>query len=137
MELNKIYFILFEKFFINYQKLKASITKISVKNSTIMNIKKKMIWLAWERVYFRLKTFLFRKSILWNVIKKEESVFTEQTIENKKNLPSSARRSYWRPVLPLAHHSTAQHNENYNVFLRKLWLKGKLKDSHIHIKEND
>ncbi len=30
-----------------------------------------IIWLAWERVYFRLKIFLFRKSILWNVIKKK------------------------------------------------------------------
>ena len=63
-----------------------------------------IIWLAWERVYFRLKIFLFRKSILWNVIKKKESVLTE----NKKNLPPSARRSYWRTVLPSAHHSTAQ-----------------------------
>jgi hypothetical protein len=40
--------------------------------------------------------------------KKKESVLTKQTIENKKNLPLSARRSYWRPVLPLAHHSTAK-----------------------------
>jgi hypothetical protein len=36
-------------------------------------------------------------------------------------------------------HTTAQHSkdENYNVFLWELWLIGKLKDSHIHIKEND
>ncbi len=68
-----------------------------------------MIWLAWERDYFRLKIFLFRKSILWNVIKKEESVLTKQTIENKKKLPPSARRSYWRTVLPSTHHSIAQH----------------------------
>jgi hypothetical protein len=36
-------------------------------------------------------------------------------------------------------HTTAQHSEdeNYNVFLWELWLKRKLKDSHIHVKEND
>jgi hypothetical protein len=36
-------------------------------------------------------------------------------------------------------HTTAQHSidEKYNVFLWELWLKGKLKDSHIHVKEND
>ena len=83
-----------------------------------------MIWLAWERVYFRLKIFLFRKSILWNVIKKEESVLTEQTIENKKNLPSSARRSYWRPVLPLAHHSTAQHRWELQCLFMGVMVKG-------------
>ena len=103
------------------------------KNKCNLNFSKKLynckyediIWLAWERVYFRLKIFLFRKSILWNVIKKEESVFTEQTIENKKNLPSSARRSYWRPVLPLAHHNTAQHRwELPCLFSWDLWSKG-------------
>jgi hypothetical protein len=36
LELNKIEF---ENFFINYQKLKASVTKISVKNYTIANMK--------------------------------------------------------------------------------------------------
>jgi hypothetical protein len=36
-------------------------------------------------------------------------------------------------------HTTAQHSidENYNVFLWDLWLRGKLKDSHTHVKEND
>jgi hypothetical protein len=36
-------------------------------------------------------------------------------------------------------HTTAQQSidEKYNVFLWELWLKGKLKDSHIHVKEND
>jgi hypothetical protein len=39
LELNKICFILFEKFLIDYQRLKASLTKISVKNYTIANMK--------------------------------------------------------------------------------------------------
>jgi hypothetical protein len=36
-------------------------------------------------------------------------------------------------------HTTAQHSkdENYNVSLWELWLKGKLKESPIHVKEND
>jgi hypothetical protein len=49
--------------------------------------------------------------------KKKESVLTKQTIENKKNLPSSARG----PIEGLCYHwhTTAQHSkdENYNVFL--------------------
>jgi hypothetical protein len=54
-----------------------------------------MIWLAWERVYFRLKIFLFRNSFLWNV-KKEEFVLTEQ----RRIFNTSKRRSYWRTELP-------------------------------------
>ena len=61
-------------------------------------------------------------------------MLSEQTIENKKNLPPSARR----PVLPLAHHSTAQQKRELQcLFSWDLWLKSKLKDSHIHVKEND
>ncbi len=37
LDLDKIYFILFERIFIGYQKFKVSVTKISVKNSTIAN----------------------------------------------------------------------------------------------------
>jgi hypothetical protein len=95
-----------------------------------------MIWLAWERVYFRLKIFLFRKSILWNVIKKER-VCANKT-DNWKQEESSIKR---KKILLKACVTigTPQHSkdENYNVFLWELWLKGKLKNSHIHIKEND
>jgi hypothetical protein len=45
------------------------------------------------------------------------------------------------PIEELCYHqrTTAQHSidENYNVFLWKLWLKSKLKDSHTHVKKND
>jgi hypothetical protein len=64
-------------------------------------------------------------------------VFTEQTIENKRIFHQAQED----PTEDLCYHwhTTAQHSidENYNVFLWDLWLKGKLKDSHIHIKEND
>ncbi len=67
-----------------------------------------MIWLAWERVYFRLKIFLFRKSILWNVIKKEESVLTEQTIKTKKNFPHKRKKILVETCATIYQHSTAQ-----------------------------
>ena len=70
---------------------KNSIKGFIIENNTCEN----MIWLAWERVYFRLKIFLFRNSFLWNV-KKEEFVLTEQ----RKIFNTSERRSYWKPELP-------------------------------------
>jgi hypothetical protein len=92
VELDKIYFILFEKF----SFVKTGLNKNSIKNSPIENSScGNMIWLAWERVYFRLKIFLFRNSFLWNV-KKEEFMLAEQT----RIFHTSSRRPYWRPILP-------------------------------------
>ena len=92
LQLDKIYFILFKKIFI----CKTGLSKNSIKSSIIENSTcENMIWLAWERVYFRLKIFLFRNSFLWNV-KKEEFVLNKQ----RRIFHTSERRSYWRPELP-------------------------------------
>jgi hypothetical protein len=86
----------FISFYLRNFQLKNRLNKNSIKSSTIENNTcENMIWLAWERVYFRLKIFLFRNSFLWNV-KKEEFVLTEQ----RRIFDTSERRSYWRPELP-------------------------------------
>ncbi len=101
-----------------------------------------MIWLTWERVYFRLKILLFRKSILWNVIKKGESVLTEQTIETKKNLPHKRKKILVKACATIYQHSTAQQkwemkclfmglmvekkNENTVKFVSKIKLREKM-----------
>ena len=105
LNLDKIYFILFEKFVIGENLFhfiweificKTGLNKNSIKGFIIENNTcENMIWLAWERVYFRLKIFLFRNSFLWNV-KKEEFVLTEQ----RRIFNTSERRSYWKPELP-------------------------------------
>ena len=67
MNLDKIYFILFEKFVIGENLFhfiweificKTGLNKNSIKSFIIENNTcENMIWLAWERVYFRLKFF--------------------------------------------------------------------------------
>ena len=84
-----------------------------------------MIWLAWERVYFRLKIFLFRKSILWNVIKKEESVLTEQTIETKKNRPHKREKILVEACATICRHSTVQQRWEMRCLFMKLMAKKK------------
>jgi hypothetical protein len=63
-------------------------------------------------------------------------VLTEQTIENKKNLPDKRKKILLKACATICQHSTAQ-MRNTMSFLWDLWLKGKMKDSQIHVKEND
>jgi hypothetical protein len=68
-------------------------------------------------------------------------VLIEQTIENKKNLPHKRKKILLKSCGTICQHTTTQHStaqmRNAMSFLWDLWLKGKMKDSQIHVKEND
>ncbi len=92
LQLDTNYFILFKKFFI----CKTGLNKNSIKSSTIENSTcENMIWLAWERVYFRLK-FSFSGIHFYEMSRRKNLC----SLSREESSTKAKRRSYWRPVLP-------------------------------------
>ncbi len=103
MNLDKIYFILFENLqldkIISFYLKKFFICKTGLNKIQKLYNWEQYLWkydlISLRAGLFSAQIFLFRNSFLWSV-KKKEFVLTEQ----RRIFNTSKRRSYWRPELP-------------------------------------